>query len=84
MALLRPKHRRRRTSIRQRPFTTLSCPFNGHQVSWCRQLCEPVDGRGYCGRIATHDMLGRTQVAILGYKARRAEGLGVVDDSVDS
>jgi hypothetical protein len=30
-----------------------------------------VDGLGYCGRIATHDMLGRTQLAIVNYKARK-------------
>jgi hypothetical protein len=75
MALLRPRHERRRTSIRERPFTTLSCPYNGHQVSWCRQLCEPIDGLGTCGRIAAHGMLGRTQLAILDYSARKAERL---------
>ena len=70
MALLRPKHDRKRTSIRERPFSTLTCPFNGHQVSWCRQLCEPVDEHGLCGRLAPHAMVGRTQLAIAGYNAR--------------
>jgi len=75
MALLRPKHERKKTRIRERPYTTLDCPLNGHQTSWCMHLCEPVDGFGQCGRIATHDMLGRTQIAILSYKARKAGSL---------
>jgi len=70
MALLRPKHDRKRTSIRERPFSTLTCPLNGHQVSWCRELCEPVDERGQCGRLAPHAMLGRTQLAIATYNER--------------
>jgi hypothetical protein len=70
MALLRPKHNRKRTSIRERPFSTLSCPLNGHQVSFCRQLCEPVDEHGLCGRLAPHAMVGRTQLAIATYNAR--------------
>ncbi len=72
MALLRPKDERKRTRIKKRPFTTLNCPFNGHQVTWCRHLCEPFEGLGMCGRTATHDMLGRTQIAILSYQARKA------------
>jgi hypothetical protein len=46
------------------------CPFNGHQVSFCRALCEPLDGYGHCGRLAPHAMIGRTQAAIAGYKDR--------------
>jgi hypothetical protein len=45
--------------------------MNGHQVSWCRGLCTPVDGHGLCGRIAPHAMIGRTQAAIAAYKAER-------------
>jgi hypothetical protein len=70
MALLNPKHDRRRTSIKDRPFSTLRCPFNGHQVSWCRELCEPIEGHGYCGRDAPHLMIGRTQAAIAFYKRK--------------
>ncbi len=69
MALLLPKEKRRRSYIERRPYTILECPFNGHQVSWCMHLCEPVDGHGHCGRLATHHMVGRTQVAILEYGA---------------
>ena len=71
MALLRPRNERRRTSIKERPFSTLSCPLNGHQVSWCRGLCTPVDGHGVCGRLAPHAMVGRTQAAIAAFKAGR-------------
>lgn len=44
----------------------------GHQASWCRGLCRPLDGRGICGRLAPHAMLDRTQLAILRYKERQA------------
>ena len=71
MSLLRPKSERRRTSIKERPFSTLSCPLNGHQVSWCRQLCVPIADHGVCGRLAPHAMMGRTQLAIAAYNARR-------------
>lgn len=83
MALLRPRSKRKRTSIRERPFTTLNCPLNGHQASWCRHLCEPVDGLGYCGRIATHDLMGRTQIAILNYRARKAGPLSAPGGDAD-
>jgi hypothetical protein len=51
-------------------YTVIRCPFNGHQVSWCRGLCEPMDGRGICGRIAAHAMKDRTQRAIAAYRAK--------------
>ena len=69
MALLRPKSQRRRTRLRQ--FTTRSCPFNGHQVSACLRLCQPIGDNGVCGRIAPHAMIGRTQAAIARYEAQR-------------
>lgn len=65
MALLKP--RRRSRPLPQ--YRTLSCPVNGHQVSWCRQLCTPVAGVGLCGRPAPHGLLGRTQLAIAAYLA---------------
>ena len=68
MPLLRPRNERRRTSFRS--YTTIECPYNGHQVSFCRGLCTPVEGQGHCGRIAPHAMIGRTQSAIANYKAR--------------
>ena len=83
MALLRPKSERRKSRIGRRPSTILECPYNGHQVSWCRHLCEPIDGFGHCGRLSTHEMLGRTQVAILNYSARKAGPLRTPPGSVD-
>lgn len=62
--LKRSKQRARRL----KPFTVLRCPMNGHQVSWCRGLCQPVNGIGACGRLAAHAMLDRTQRAILRFK----------------
>ena len=40
------------------------CPYNGHQVGWCKGLCTPIAGIGHCGRVAGHALVGRTQRAI--------------------
>ena len=69
MALLRPRNERKRIAFRS--YTIIECVYNGHQVSFCRGLCEPIDGKGHCGRIAPHAMIGRHQAAIASYKARR-------------
>jgi hypothetical protein len=71
VSLLHCKYARNRTKLRA--YTTLRCPFNGHQASWCRQLCVPTNGRGVCGRLATHGMLGRTQLAIARYQQRQRQ-----------
>jgi hypothetical protein len=70
MALLRPRKDRSKRAARLRAHGALRCPFNGHQVSWCRQLCEPIEDHGYCGRLAPHTMVGKTQVAIASYRDR--------------
>jgi hypothetical protein len=44
--------------------TVVTCPYNGHQVGWCKGLCTPTAGVGYCGRPAPHALIGRTQLAI--------------------
>ena len=67
MALLRPRDARKRITVPK--YTVLRCPLNGHQVSFCMGLCEPIDGRGVCGRLAPHAMLGKTQRAIAAYLA---------------
>ncbi len=54
--------------------TTLTCPHNGHQVSFCRGLCTPIAGYGTCGRMAPHAMVGRTQAAIAAQRAAGAAG----------
>lgn len=68
MALLRPRSERKRIAFRS--YTTIECPYNGHQVSFCRGLCEPIESHGHCGRLAPHAMIGRTQAAIARYKDR--------------
>jgi hypothetical protein len=68
MSLLRPKSERRHRGLP--PYRFIMCPFNGHQVSFCRGLCTPFEGYGHCGRLAPHAMIGRTQAAIASYKAR--------------
>ena len=50
--------------------TTIRCPENGLQVSWCRMLCTPVDNLGTCGRLAPHSMKDRTQQAIALHMAK--------------
>jgi hypothetical protein len=70
MALLRPRSERRTRGLPL--YTVATCPHNGHQVGWCRQLCAPVDGRGTCGRPAPHGLQGRTQRAIAEWVAARA------------
>lgn len=68
MALLRPKNQRKKSILRAS--TVLTCPYNGHQVSMCLRLCEPDGEYGHCGRLAPHKMIGRTQAAIMNYKAK--------------
>jgi hypothetical protein len=57
--------------LNTRSATVVTCPFNGHQVGWCRGLCKPMAGVGYCGRPAAHAMMGRTQLAIAAQMARQ-------------
>lgn len=47
-----------------RKYTVIRCPMVGHQASWCRQLCKPTQGKGVCGRPATHYMKDKFQIAI--------------------
>jgi hypothetical protein len=51
--------------------------MNGHQISWCMGLCQPIGEHGHCGRLAPHAMIGRTQAAIMAYKATRMEKAAV-------
>jgi hypothetical protein len=71
LALLRKKQvRTKRRSRGLRSGTVVRCPLAGHQVGWCRGLCEPVDTKGLCGRVAPHSLQGRTQRAIAAYQKR--------------
>jgi hypothetical protein len=72
VSLLRKRNdvtKRKRRGLRA--YTVVRCPMAGHQVGWCRGLCEPVDDRGLCGRVAGHSLQGRTQRAIAIQRARR-------------
>ena len=68
MGLLKPKRKKNR---RVRAYITRRCPVAGHQVTWCRGLCRPIDGQGLCGRPAPHALTGRTQQAIARYNERK-------------
>jgi len=70
MGLLRPKSERKKRKLPEYRF--LTCPMNGHQVCFCRGLCEPVDNRGLCGRYVPEGLVGRTQAAIAKYVKERA------------
>ena len=67
MALLRRRQRPRKPLP---PYITLRCVVAGHQVTWCKGLCEPIDGRGTCGRLAPHSLKSATQLAIAAYNRR--------------
>ena len=64
MGLLRPRPEGNAVPLGARAGSVVTCPYNGHQVGWCRGLCAPVAGIGHCGRPAAHAMMGRTQLAI--------------------
>jgi len=72
VSLLRRAPQRPRVALR--PYTTLPCPYNGFQVSFCRGLCAPIAGVGSCGRLAPHALHGRTQRAIAAFQARQKVG----------
>lgn len=62
----------RKQNLKKLPtFRTLRCPMVGHQASWCRFLCTPIEGHGLCGRDAPHSLEGKTQVAIRNYNDRQ-------------
>jgi hypothetical protein len=48
------------------------CPLTKNRSNWCYQICVPRNGCGECGRVAPHNMLGRTRMAILRYNAAHA------------
>ena len=55
------------------PYTVLHCRAGGrYQVGWCYMMCEPVDGRGLCGRQAPHASVDTpTRRAIHTYKTQQ-------------
>ena len=46
------------------------CPMVRYRAAWCRYLCDPLEGRGACGRLAPHSMLGKSQAAIITFRDR--------------
>ena len=49
------------------------CPMTKNRTPWCFAFCTPIDGLGECGRLAPHGLVGRTDGAIMRYKARQAQ-----------
>jgi hypothetical protein len=70
MGLLKRSQRPRKSLP---PYITLRCVVAGHQVTWCKGLCEPLNGRGACGRLAPHSLKSTHQLAIAAFKQREAE-----------
>jgi len=65
-----PKRRLvKREKTRVPEYTCLGCPLTKSHSLWCHRLCVPKNGVGYCGRVAPHAVTGRTQEAILRFKA---------------
>lgn len=43
----------------------LGCPMTRNRTPWCFRICTPdPDGKGECGRVAPHTLMGATQLAI--------------------
>ena len=47
------------------------CPLTKNRTPWCFNICTPVDGMGECGRLQPYHLVGRTDGAILRYRARQ-------------
>lgn len=67
MSVLQHNHDRDPSRRGLPEYRTLACPRYGHRVTWCRQICTPIDTMGDCGRLAPHAMIGKTQAAIAAY-----------------
>ena len=63
----------KRVRSRVPEYTCLGCPKTKSHSLWCHRLCVPVEGIGFCGRVAPHAVTGRTQEAILRFKMRQAQ-----------
>lgn len=61
----------KRNRSRVPEYTCLGCPMTKSRSLWCHRMCVPVDGLGFCGRVAPHAVVGRTQEAILSFKLRK-------------
>ena len=61
----------KRAKTRVPEYTCLGCPLTKSHSLWCHRLCVPKDGIGFCGRVAPHGVVSRTQIAILKHKVKR-------------
>jgi hypothetical protein len=59
----------KREKTRVPEYTCLGCPLTKSHSLWCHGFCVPKNGIGLCGRVAPHAVVGRTQEAILRFKA---------------
>ncbi len=61
----------KREKTRVPEYTCLGCPLTKSHSLWCHRLCTPKNGIGFCGRVAPHAVVGRTQMAILKHKVKK-------------
>lgn len=61
----------KRTKTRMPEYTVLGCPLTKSNALWCHALCTPKDGKGMCGRVAPHALIGSTGEAILKFKIEK-------------
>lgn len=74
MPILHPGQKRNLSKRGLPEYRTLACPKYGHRITWCRQICTPIDEMGDCGRLAPHAMIGKTQAAIAAYNEAHRSG----------
>ena len=61
-------NRRTPTESFRRPW---GCPLTKNRTPWCFGLCHPEEGNGFCGRVASHALTGRTLDALQAYRDRQ-------------
>lgn len=73
---------KKRTREKIPDYRHLGCPLTKSHTLWCFHLCNPVHGRGDCGRIAPHGILGKTREAILRHRQEQLRAEAQQADSV--
>ena len=63
---------KRRKKSKVPEYTHLGCPLTKSRTLWCYKMCRPVDGLGFCGRIAPHSLSSAIQDAIRRYNEQKS------------
>ena len=73
---------KKRTREKAPDYRHLGCPLTKSHTLWCFHLCTPVQGKGDCGRLAPHGILGKTREAILRHRQEQLRAEAQQADSV--